>query len=72
MFSFYDPLILEGNGYGKDFIGDERVTVIDFYNHSIYPSDTEAKLGISVDVDVNYYTDWDTYKTHLSGIENLI
>ena len=71
-FKFFLSIILEGNGYGKDFIGDDRVVVVDFYNHHIYPFDKEAKLGISIDVDVDYYTDWDAYKGHLSGVENYI
>lgn len=36
----------QGNGHGRDFIGDDDVYVVDVYNADIYPNDSFAKQGI--------------------------
>ena len=33
----------QGNGYARDFMGDDRVYILDVYNADIYPHDTYAK-----------------------------
>ena len=36
----------QGNGHGRDFIGDEDTYIVDVYNADIYPNDGFAKRGI--------------------------
>jgi len=40
--------MLQGNGIGRDFVGDDDVYIFDMYNRSIYPQDGFAKsmLGL--------------------------
>ena len=59
----------QGNGHERDFNGDNNVFIIDFYNHYIYPGDTEAKRAISVDIAVNNRDDDEVY---LQKVENVI
>ncbi len=33
----------QGNGHERDFLGDERVYILDMYNKWIYPNDRYAK-----------------------------
>jgi len=35
--------MLQANGIGRDFLGDEDVYIFDMYNRSIYPQDGFAK-----------------------------
>ena len=34
---------IQGNGHERDFMGDERVFILDMYNRWIYPNDVRAK-----------------------------
>lgn len=57
----------QGNGHGRDFTNDkERVYIMDFYNSQIYPSDHEAKLGISRPVTLVSGTGDDVYLPRLA------
>lgn len=38
----------QGNGHERDFTGKENTFIIDLFNPSIYPGDTEAMQGISI------------------------
>lgn len=38
--------MLKGNGYQRDFIGEESVYIFDMYNKDIYPFDRVAKGAI--------------------------
>ena len=33
----------QGNGYEVDFLDDENICIVDFYNHDNYPYDYLAK-----------------------------
>lgn len=46
----------QGNGHGRDFIGDADVFIVDVYNSYIYPGDTPAKEGIDLKVELEPYT----------------
>lgn len=46
----------QGNGHERDFINDENVYIIDFYNPSIYPNDTFAKNSIRHTQHIHYTT----------------
>ena len=35
--------VLQGNGHERDFMGDDRVYILDVYNRNIYPHDGYAK-----------------------------
>ena len=37
----------QGNGHGRDFIGDDKTFIVDCYNPQIYPGDEDAKRGIN-------------------------
>nr|XP_022906838.1 histone deacetylase 11-like [Onthophagus taurus] len=45
-----------GNGYAKDFIGNDKVYILDVYNRNIYPCDKKAKKGIARIVELDNYT----------------
>ena len=38
--------VTQGNGHERDFLGDERVFILDMYNRRIYPGDEHAKQAI--------------------------
>ncbi|XP_036206250.1 histone deacetylase 11 isoform X16 [Myotis myotis] len=38
-------LAIKGNGHERDFMGDQRVYIMDVYNRHIYPGDRFAKLS---------------------------
>lgn len=40
----------QGNGHERDFLKDDSVFIVDFYNSQIYPGDEFAKKGISMNV----------------------
>ncbi len=42
----------QGNGHERDFLGDERVYILDMYNRWIYPNDRQAKSKPLID---NYF-----------------
>lgn len=46
----------QGNGHERDFLRDENVYIIDFYNPVIYPNDTLAKNAIRQTQHVSYLT----------------
>uniref|UniRef100_A0A1I8BD72 Hist_deacetyl domain-containing protein n=1 Tax=Meloidogyne hapla TaxID=6305 RepID=A0A1I8BD72_MELHA len=51
----------QGNGHEIDFIGDNRVYIMDFYNEQIYPKDRPAKKGISKAIPLQIGTSDDYY-----------
>ncbi|KAF6216836.1 hypothetical protein GE061_001186 [Apolygus lucorum] len=46
----------QGNGYAKDFKGNENIFIMDVYNKNIYPHDLEAKEAIRCKVELQHYT----------------
>jgi hypothetical protein len=46
----------QGNGHERDFLGDERVFILDMYNRLIYPGDNFAKQAIKRKVELNHHT----------------
>lgn len=46
----------KGNGHERDFLGDERVFILDMYNRLIYPGDNFAKQAIKRKVELNHHT----------------
>lgn len=40
---FFCCIYFKGNGHESDFVGDNRVYIIDFYNEQVYPRDEPAK-----------------------------
>ena len=51
----------QGNGHGRDFIGDEDTFILDAYNAEIYPRDVYAKSGIDLAVELPSYAQDDVY-----------
>lgn len=39
-------MYIQGNGYERDFIGNDAVYIFDMYNKNIYPCDQQAKGAI--------------------------
>lgn len=46
----------QGNGHGRDFIGDDDTYILDVYNAEIYPQDIVAKAGIDLAVELSSFT----------------
>lgn len=42
----------QGNGHETDFLGDERVHILDVYNRDVFPRDTAAKAAIGTKVEL--------------------
>ena len=59
----------QGNGHERDFLGDENVYIIDFYNPNIFPGDTYAKDAIDVEFYVTHRIDDQAY---LNAMKRLI
>jgi len=51
----------QGNGHERDFLDDERVYILDAYNHSIYPGDSTAKRSIRKEMKLRFHTNDSTY-----------
>ncbi|XP_055953614.1 histone deacetylase 11-like isoform X2 [Argiope bruennichi] len=47
----------QGNGHERDFMGDEKVYIIDVYNGEIYPHDEHAKGAIKRKVELRHLTE---------------
>lgn len=58
----------QGNGYEKDFLDNNDIFIVDFYNHYIYPNDVEAKRAISVDITIANRDDDEAYTTKLKKV----
>lgn len=56
----------QGNGYGRDFIGDDDVYIFDVYNSEIFPQDEEAKVAIRRKVELKSGTGDEEYLAHIS------
>uniref|UniRef100_A0A0N4Z4Q0 Histone deacetylase 11 n=1 Tax=Parastrongyloides trichosuri TaxID=131310 RepID=A0A0N4Z4Q0_PARTI len=56
----------QGNGHERDFKTDNRVYILDVFNHEIYPHDFEAKDRIDRDVRLKCGTEDDEYLKKLS------
>lgn len=56
----------QGNGYGRDFVGNENVYIMDVYNSEIFPHDEEAKAAIRRKVELNSETGDEVYLSHVS------
>ncbi|XP_014389130.1 PREDICTED: histone deacetylase 11 isoform X5 [Myotis brandtii] len=50
-----------GNGHERDFMGDQRVYIMDVYNRHIYPGDRFAKQAIRRKVELEWGTEDDEY-----------
>ena len=46
---------VQGNGHENDFLGDDKVYILDMYNGSIYPHDERAKRAIKRKVELRSY-----------------
>lgn len=51
----------QGNGYARDFLGDEDVYIMDVYNKAIYPADEYAKAAIKRKVELRPGTSDEVY-----------
>ncbi|BBN04119.1 histone deacetylase 11 [Marchantia polymorpha subsp. ruderalis] len=51
----------QGNGHERDFVGDDRVYILDIYNSQIYPFDEEAKIRINQRVELRNQTSSEDY-----------
>ncbi|KAK6177404.1 hypothetical protein SNE40_015511 [Patella caerulea] len=64
----------QGNGHERDFMSDDRVYIMDVYNRGIYPHDGFAKRGIKRKVELQHFTEDDTYlslvRNHIEGSLN--
>jgi histone deacetylase 11 len=62
----------QGNGHERDFLGDERVFILDMYNRLIYPGDNFAKQAIKRKVELNHHTTDQVYleniRRHLPAV----
>ena len=58
----------QGNGYERDLLEDDDTFIVDYYNHSIYPGDNEAKEAINLDVKVMPFTSDFDYLNSLKKI----
>jgi histone deacetylase 11 len=58
----------QGNGYERDLLEDDDTFIVDYYNHSIYPGDSEAKEAIDLDVKVMPFTSDFDYLNSLKKI----
>lgn len=47
----------QGNGHERDFMGDDRVYILDVYNGGIYPRDEYAKGAIKRKVELRHLTE---------------
>jgi histone deacetylase 11 len=56
-------VLLQGNGYERDFLNDTRVYIVDMYNKGIYPRDTAAKEAIAKRIELHHLTEDDEYLT---------
>ncbi|XP_042896168.1 histone deacetylase 11 isoform X2 [Parasteatoda tepidariorum] len=57
----------QGNGHERDFIGDDRVYIMDVYNRGIYPHDEYAKGAIRKKVELRHMTEDDEYLDKVSS-----
>uniref|UniRef100_A0A914LA98 Histone deacetylase 11 n=1 Tax=Meloidogyne incognita TaxID=6306 RepID=A0A914LA98_MELIC len=55
----------QGNGHENDFINDNRVYIMDFYNEQIYPKDGPAKKSISRAIPLRIGTSDEYYLSRL-------
>lgn len=46
----------QGNGYQRDYVLNENIYIVDFYNHKIYPQDSEVKEAIVKDYSIQKLT----------------
>ncbi|XP_070193621.1 histone deacetylase 11-like [Littorina saxatilis] len=64
----------QGNGHERDFMDDERVYIMDFYNRGIYPHDGYAKRAIKRKVELEHFTSDREYlrllRNHIEGALN--
>lgn len=51
----------QGNGHEADFMGDERVYIMDVYNTYIYPRDRKVKGAIRKNIQLNHFTSDEEY-----------
>jgi histone deacetylase 11 len=63
----------QGNGVESVLMGEDRVFIMDVYNSDLYPWDTEAKKGISLDLPVRSgIKDKDYLKVVKDGLEQAL
>ncbi|KAM3129631.1 hypothetical protein pb186bvf_018242 [Paramecium bursaria] len=62
----------QGNGYARDFLDNDKIIIVDAYNHGIYPNDNYARQAIDLDINVTYYDKDDDYMKKLNEIEQQI
>ncbi|CAF4184613.1 unnamed protein product, partial [Rotaria magnacalcarata] len=51
----------QGNGHERDFMNDDRVSIMDMYNRHIYPRDHLAKNAIQCKIELDNQTDDKAY-----------
>ncbi|KAG8191873.1 hypothetical protein JTE90_019808 [Oedothorax gibbosus] len=56
-FRYHTGGTILGNGHERDFMGDDRVYILDVYNHGIYPHDEFAKGAIRKKVELKHRTE---------------
>lgn len=59
----------QGNGHERDFINDEEIYIVDFFNPSIYPGDKYAAHSIKF---AEHITSSDTDETYCRKLENAL
>ena len=59
----------QGDGHERDFIDDEDVHIVDFYNANVFPGDMEARKAIKTEFKVRYQT---TDQEYLEKVRTLI
>ena len=57
--------VSQGNGHERDFLGDDRVFILDMYNRWIYPGDQHAKQAIRRKVELDNHTNDHVYLEHI-------
>jgi len=55
-----------GNGNAQTFMDRKNVTILDIYNDSIYPSGTDTKMRVDIDIPLPNGANGDVYLTELS------
>lgn len=56
----------QGNGHERDFMGDDRIYILDVYNRGIYPHDEYAKGAIKKKIELQHLTEDEEYLEKVS------
>ena len=58
----------QGNGYQRDYVLNHNIYIVDFYNHKIYPQDSEVKEAIAKDISIQKSTSNHDYLRMVNSI----